>query len=54
MEGWIDREGFAFTLLFVPKLNTISLCTFRLFNLPFKQSFAARKTAARTCVVEMI
>lgn len=31
VEGWRVP-----TLLFAPKLNTISLCTFRLFSLPFR------------------
>ena len=42
------------TLLFVPRLKTTSLCTFRLRNRPLNQSFAARNTAASTCVVERI
>ena len=47
-------EGMWRTLLFVPRLSTTSLCTFRLRNLPLSQSFAARNTAASTCVVERI
>jgi len=41
------------TLLFGPRLNTTSECTFRVFNLPAIQSFTARKIAVKMCVVEI-